>query len=271
MSRQLPSTASPLRSPLTLGRSTCLHLPMSAPNRPLPGRHCSRAPKCGPQCGRRAREPLLQRRQPSGPLSGRIVAARLADLLTGEQPPPGGPNGGRSRLSFGPAQSNRAFSGPSRYSHSSAGRSRRLARVGNARSISSILARRTSSPRSIWVWTSTVTRALLGELRGSPQRSLRILHIGEQLPLAWEPLERVDSTILKDPARGQRDDPCDLRYQDLALVGRGHDARRFMYGDATNIGADQLHLTDVDANANPQALPARGSADRGSAAPARDR
>lgn len=73
--------------------------------------------------------------------------------------------------------------------------------------------------------------------------------MGEQSPLAWEPLERVNSAVLKDKARGQRDSPGDLRYQDLALICRGHDARRFMHGDTTNIGADQLHLTDVDANA----------------------
>jgi hypothetical protein len=39
-----------------------------------------------------------------------------------------------------------------------------------------------------------------------------------------------------------------------------------MNGHATNIGADQLHLTHMDTNTNLQALPARGSADRGSAA-----
>jgi hypothetical protein len=108
--------------------------------------------------------------------------------------------------------------------------------------------------------------ALSGELRRSPRRSLSILDMGEQSPLAWEPLEQVDSAVLKDEARGQRDSPCDLRYQDLARPCRGHDARRFMNGDATNISADQLHLTHVDANTHLQVLPARGSADRRSAA-----
>ena len=114
--------------------------------------------------------------------------------------------------------------------------------------------------------SGVVRLPLLGWFRRSPRQSLRILDIGEQSPLAWEPLERVNSAVLKDKARGQRDSPGDLRYQDLALICPGHDARRFMHGDTTNIGADQLHLTDVDANANLQAFLACGSADRGSAA-----
>ena len=93
-----------------------------------------------------------------------------------------------------------------------------------------------------------------------------MLDMGEQSPLAWESLEQVDSAVLKDKTRSHRDRPCDLRYQDLAWPCRGHDARRFVNGHATHIGADQLHLTHVDANTDLQALPARGSADRGGAA-----
>jgi hypothetical protein len=102
--------------------------------------------------------------------------------------------------------------------------------------------------------------------RQSPRLRLSIGDIGEQSPLAGDPLEVMGSAVSKTRPEVSETERVISDTRISSAPGHRHDARRFVHGHTANIRAHQLHLTDMDAGTNLQAFSVRRSADGGSAA-----